>query len=125
MCYWFLILISDNGSIYKEKGPARVNSDKRHGPKSSNGTQNEIATRDNLPQPNCDNDGKADNKRQAFINTDTRHFKIQKGDIGTPPLAGPLYNSPAILLLTLKSKMTTTSSFLHLHIIVHSKKTTL
>ena len=34
----------------------------------------------------------ADNKRQAFINTDTRRFKIQTGDMGPPPpsLAGPL-----------------------------------
>ena len=27
----------------------------------------------------------ADNKRQAFINTDTRRFKIQTGDMGPPP----------------------------------------
>ena len=33
----------------------------------------------------------ADNKRQAFINTDTRRFKIQTGDMGPPPSpAGPL-----------------------------------
>ena len=44
-----------------------------------------MATRDNLPQPNCDSDGKADNKRQAFINTDTRRFKIQMGNIIDPP----------------------------------------
>ena len=44
--------------------------------------------RDNLPRPNCNSDGKADNKRQAFINTDTRHFKIHTGDMG-PPLAWP------------------------------------
>ena len=52
--------------------------------------KNEIATRDNLPWPNCDSDGKADNKGQAFINTDRRRFKIQ-GDMGPPPppLAGP------------------------------------
>ena len=36
-----------------------------------------MATRDNLPWPNCNSDGKAENKRQTFINTDTRHFKIQ------------------------------------------------
>ena len=41
--------------------------------------------RDNLPRPNCDGDGKADNKQQAFINTDTRCFKIQTGDVGPPP----------------------------------------
>ena len=46
---------------------------------------NEIATRDNLPRPNCDSDGKADNKRQAFINTNTRHFIIQMGDMGPSP----------------------------------------
>ena len=40
---------------------------------------------ENLPRPNCDSDGKANNKRQAFISTDTRSFKIQTGD-----LAGPL-----------------------------------
>ena len=34
--------------------------------------------------PNCDSDGKADNKRQAFINTNTRRFKIQMGDMGPP-----------------------------------------
>ena len=50
---------------------ARVNFDKRHGPKRSDSAQNEIATRDNLPRPNCDSDSKADNKRQAFIYTDT------------------------------------------------------
>ena len=51
-------------------------------------------TRDNLPWPNCNRDGKADNKRQAFINTDTRRFKnIQTGNMGPPPppLAGPLW----------------------------------
>ena len=47
-----------------------------------------MATRDNLPRPNCDSDCKADNKGQAFINTDTRRFKIQMDDMG-PPLAGP------------------------------------
>ena len=46
-------------------------------------------TRDNLPLPNCDSDSKADNKRQAFINTDMRRFKIPTGDKGPPPLAGP------------------------------------
>ena len=46
---------------------------------------NEIATRDNLPWPNCDSDGKADNKRQAFINTNMRHFIIQMGDMGPSP----------------------------------------
>ena len=47
-------------------------------------------------RPNCDSDGKADNKRQAFINTDTRRFKIQMGDMGPPPppLAGPLPELP-------------------------------
>ena len=44
--------------------------------------------RDNLRQPNCDIDGKANNKQQAFVNTDMRCFKIQTGDMG-PPLAGP------------------------------------
>ena len=66
-------------------GPARVNSDKWHGPKSSDSASNEIATRDNLPRPNCDN------KRQALITTDTRRFKIQTGNMGPPFLAGPLY----------------------------------
>ena len=83
------------------RGPARVNSDKRRGPKSSDSPRNEIATKDNPPQPNCDSDGKADNKRQAFINTDTRRFKIQMGDMGTPaPLAGPpnSVSSPLIKL---------------------------
>ena len=42
-------------------------------------------TRDNLPQPNWDSDGKADNKQQAFINTDTIRFTIQTGDMGPPP----------------------------------------
>ena len=69
-------------------GLARVNFDMRHGPKSSDNAQNEIATRDNLPRPNCDSDSKAGNKRQAFINTDTGGFNIQTGDMG-PPQAGP------------------------------------
>ena len=30
-------------------------------------------------------DGKADNKRQAFINTNKRHFKIQMGDMEPSP----------------------------------------
>ena len=55
-------LPSRNRSLTVNRGPARVNSDKRHGPKSSNSAQNEIATRDNLPWPNCVRDGKADNK---------------------------------------------------------------
>ena len=38
-----------------------------------------------LPQPNCDSDGKADNKQQAFINTDTRRFKIQTATWDPPP----------------------------------------
>ena len=35
---------------------------------------------------------KANNKQQAFKNTDTRRFKIQTGDMGSPPptLAGLL-----------------------------------
>ena len=66
---------------YLRGGPARVNSDKRDGPKSSDSQYNEIASRDNLPRPNCDSEGKADNKRQAFINTNTRCFKIQTGDM--------------------------------------------
>ena len=45
--------------------------------------------RDNLPLPNCDSDIKADNKFQAFINTDTRRFKIQTGDMGLPPPPPP------------------------------------
>ena len=58
--------------------------------KSSDSAYNEITTRDNLPQPNWDSDGKADNKRQAFINTNTIRFTIQTGDMGPPPpLAGP------------------------------------
>ena len=57
----------------------------------------EIATRDNLPPPNCDSHGKADNKRQAFINADTRCFKIQTGDLGPPPpLAGPRNNEVSV-----------------------------
>ena len=40
---------------------------------------------ENLPRPNCDSDGKANTKRQAFISTDTRSFKIQTGDMGPPP----------------------------------------
>ena len=49
-----------------------------------------IATRGNLSRPNCESDGKADNKRQAFINTDMRRFKIQTGDKASPPPpAGP------------------------------------
>jgi len=41
-------------------------------------------TRDNLPRPSCGSDGKANNKWQAFINTDTRRFKIQTGDMDPP-----------------------------------------
>ena len=49
-----------------------------------------VATRDNLPWPNCDSDSKADNRRQAFINNDTRRNQIQMGDMGPPcHLAGP------------------------------------
>ena len=82
---------------------ARVNSDKRHGPKCSDSVENEIATTDNLLWPNCDSDGKANNKQQALINTDMRRFKIQTGDMGPPtPLAGPLpflYGSYSVLSL--------------------------
>ena len=47
-------------SLGVEWGPTRVNSDKWHGPKSSDSALNEITTRDNLPRPNCDSDGKVD-----------------------------------------------------------------
>ena len=50
--------------------------------------------RDSFLRPNCNSDGKADNKRQAFVNTDTRRFKIQTGDMDPPPPAGPLHTSP-------------------------------
>ena len=50
-----------------------------------------------LPWPNCVSDGKAHNKRQVFINTDTRRFKIQTGDMGPPFLTGPQY--PATFML--------------------------
>ena len=57
-----------------------------HGSKSSNSAYNEFATRDNLPWPNCDSDGKADNKQQAFINTDTPDFlKFRQATLDTPP----------------------------------------
>ena len=49
------------------RGPARVNSDKRHDPKSSDRAWNEIATRDNLPVPNRVSDGKVENKRQRTV----------------------------------------------------------
>ena len=62
-----IILFNFNHQFFiKCRGPARVNSNKRHGSKSSDNVLNEIATRDNLPQPNCDSDGKAYNKQQAF-----------------------------------------------------------
>ena len=49
-------------------------------------------TRDNLPRPNYNIDGKADNKQQAlFYNTNTRRFKIQTGDMGHPPGRTSLY----------------------------------
>ena len=76
-----------------EWGLARVNSDKRDGPKSSDSALNEIATTDNLPRPNCNSDGKVGNKQQAFINTHTRRFQIQMGNMRPPPLAGPLESS--------------------------------
>ena len=43
----------------------------------------------NLPQPNCDSDNKADNKRQAFINTNTRDVLKFRLASWEPPLAGP------------------------------------
>ena len=42
----------------------------------------------NLLRPNCNSDGTADDKQQAFINTDTRRFKIQTGDMDPPPWQG-------------------------------------
>ena len=54
--------------------------------------------RDNLPRPNCDSDGKADNKRQAFINTDTRHFKIHTGNMW-PPWHGLKYGAENLQLI--------------------------
>ena len=81
----------------RNRGTARVNSDKRQGPKSSDSAYNEIEIRDNLPWPNCDSDGKADDNQQAFINADTRRFKIQTGDMGPPPpLAGPRNNEVSV-----------------------------
>ena len=73
---------TSDGEYSLEAQPARVNSDKRHGPRQRVKWN---PTRDNLPRPNCDRDGKADNKRQAFINTDTRRFKIQMADMDPPP----------------------------------------
>ena len=71
------------------RGPARVNSDKRHGPKSSDSARNEIVTRDNLPWPNCDSDGKADNKSDKHLQTLTRDVSKFRGWHGTPPPTGP------------------------------------
>ena len=44
-------------------------------------------TRDNLLRPNCDGDGKAGNKRQAFyfINTHTRRLSGDMGPLPPPP----------------------------------------
>ena len=80
--------IQEWGLGFSLANPIRVNSDKRHGLKSSDSAWNEIATRDNLPRPNWDSDGKADNKQQAVINTDTKRFKIQSGDMGHPSPPG-------------------------------------
>ena len=43
----------------------------------------------------------SDNKRQAFINTDTRRFKIQTGDMGPPP--PPPLEGPLVKALVLKT----------------------
>ena len=69
------------------RGPAWVNSLSDMAQKVATARK---MTRDNLPRPNCDSDGKADNKRQAFMNTDTRRFKIQIGNMDPPPPVGPL-----------------------------------
>ena len=52
------------------------------------------------PQPNCNSDGKADNKRQALINTDTRRFKIQMGNIAPPPRQDLLTSKLCMMVLT-------------------------
>ena len=90
---------------------------------------------ENLPRPNCDSDGKANNKQQAFINTDTRSFKIQMGNMGPPPgrassvaktayfggrvscnpstlyiVAAPSFKCPALCFLTLLLTFTVTES---------------
>ena len=43
-----------------------------------------MATRDNLPRPNCNNDGKADNKWQGFINIDKRVLKFRQATRDPP-----------------------------------------
>ena len=70
------------------RGPARVNSDKRHGPKSSDSARNEIVTRDNLPWPNCDSDGKADNKSDKHLSTLTRDVSKFRQVTWDPPSPG-------------------------------------
>ena len=41
---------------------------------------------------------KADNKRQAFINTDTRRVKIQAGNMEPPPPPPPPLSVPLLYL---------------------------
>ena len=69
-----------------ERGPVRVNSDKRHGPQTSDCTYNEIQRKDILSQENADSDVKAESER---LKPDTSDFKIHTSDTG-PTLAGPL-----------------------------------
>ena len=43
------------------------------------------------------------NKQQAFIYTDMRRFKIQTGDMGPPPPAGPQYSVVLTLFIAVFS----------------------
>ena len=72
------------------RGPARVNSDKRHGPKISDSTTKMKSRQEttSLGQIVTVTE-KPTISDKHFMNTDTRRFKIQTGDMGAP-LAGPL-----------------------------------
>ena len=72
------------------RGPARVNSDKRHGPNISDSTTKMKSRQEttSLGQIVTVTE-KPTISDKHFMNTDTRRFKIQTGDMGAP-LAGPL-----------------------------------
>ena len=86
------------------RGPARVNSDKRHGPKISDSTTKMKSRQEttSLGQIVTVTE-KPTISDKHFMNTDTRRFKIQTGDMGAPP--GRASNKLILIVLSIPSRI--------------------
>ena len=86
------------------RGPARVNSDKRHGPKIRDSTTKMKSRQEttSLGQIVTVTE-KPTISDKHFMNTDTRRFKIQTGDMGAPP--GRASNKLILIVLSIPSRI--------------------